>query len=140
MDEEQLAYQERLRWATVEEVHLDWIEGVPPMSDETIAYQLWRAEDKILSEFPLIEAWVKAGSVRASTVGRVAVGMAMRRLTNPRFQRSQQVGAGPFSQNTTVVGGDHPGEIYLTDDDKADLRPKRDTGRRAFSVMPNLGL
>lgn len=137
MSETPVDYEDKLLWSTVDEVHLDWIDGEPPMEDEVIAYQLWRAEDKILSEYPEMKSWVESGLVRAATVGRVAVGVAMRRLTNPRFQRSKQHGAGPFSENITVVGGDHPGEIYLSDSDHADLKPKRRGGRRAFSVMPN---
>jgi hypothetical protein len=129
-------YEEQLRWATVDMVHLNWIDGTPPMEDDVIAYQLWQAEDKILSEFPDVQRNIDNGLIRESTVARVAVSVAMRRLTNPGFQRSQQRGAGPFSMNTTIVGGDHPGEIYLNDSDRDDLTPKRGRRRRAAGIMP----
>lgn len=136
---EPIDYESQLQWATVDEVYLDWIDGDPPMDDDVIAFQLWRAEDKILSDVPNIQKNVDDGLIRESTVSRVAVNMAMRRLTNPRFQRSIQRSDGPFNMSVTT-GGDHPGEIYLSDADLADLTPKRPTKRRAHSVMPNYRL
>lgn len=133
-------YEDQLHWATVDMVHLNWVDGSPPMDDEVIAYQLWQAEDKVLSEFPDIQRNIDSGLIRESTVARVAVSVAMRRLTNPKFQRQQQMGSGPFTMNSTVVGGDHPGEIYLNDSDRDDLTPKRGRSRRASSIMPNYRL
>lgn len=132
---EEIDYEAELEWATVDAVHLDWIDGAPPMSDAVIAYQLYMAEDKILSEFPDIQKRIDRGEVRLRTVRRVAVNVAMRRLTNPNFQRSISRTDGPF-QSTVTTGGDHPGTIYLSDEDRSDLRG-RGASRRAFSITPS---
>ena len=57
-------------------------------------------------------------------------------LRNPAGYRQVTSGTGPFTGSATY-GGDQPGEIYVTDEDRKDLIG-RGKGRsiKAFSIYP----
>ena len=119
-------------FATVGDVKSRWLTGDVPASDAQITTLIADAEDIILGEFPSLEADVAAGTVPATRVVRVVARMIHRVLRNPEGIRSVQESTGPFSGSPTY-GGDNPGELYLTDDDRRDIGGRKTKGK-AFTV------
>ncbi len=83
------------------------------------------AEDTILREFPdlpdridSVEEGVEA--IPLLRVKKVVARVVIRHLRNPSGIRQQQEGAGPYQRSTTY-GGEEPGALYLTDEDRAEL-------------------
>lgn len=123
-------------WASVDDVRRRLF-GDDDFSDDQLMVLLEDAEDVMLRQLPRLAEWVTSGQVRERTVVRVAVRMVMRVLRNPDGIRSITDNTGPFGGSTTFAG-DHPGELYLTEEDRKELTPATEgQGRRAFSVMPN---
>lgn len=114
-------------FATVEDVKSRWLTGAVPATDGQLLTLIEDAEDIILGEFPNVAVDVPEGRVV-----RVVARMVMRVLRNPEGHRTVAEATGPFSGSTTF-GGENPGELYLTDDDRRDLGGKRSSGR-AFTV------
>lgn len=114
-------------FATVEDVKSRWLTGAIPATDAQLETLIGDAEDIILGEFPNAET-----DVPAARGARVVARMVLRVLRNPEGVRTVQESTGPFGGSTTF-GGDNPGELYLTDDDRRDLGGKRSSGR-AFTV------
>lgn len=119
-------------FATVEDVKSRWLTGSLPATDTQVLTLIEDAEDIIAGEYPGMVADVAAGTVPVTRVVRVVARMIMRVLRNPEGHRTVAEATGPFSGSTTF-GGENPGELYLTDDDRRDLGGKRSSGR-AFTV------
>jgi hypothetical protein len=118
-----------LQWTTTTDVTARWIGGSIPATDAQLTTLLEDAEDLILAEFPDIATRIaraagtdtsEGPSVPQSRVQRVAARVVIRHLRNPEGIRSTQDGAGPF-QRTKTFGGDEPGALWLTDQDRKDL-------------------
>ncbi|MET7741983.1 Gp19/Gp15/Gp42 family protein [Streptomyces sp. NPDC005385] len=123
-----------MSYATYEDVLKRWTSVEELMAtEEQVTTLLEDAEDRILIEFPTLESKVTSGELRQETVIRVEVQMVMRHLKNPDGVRSAQMGAGPFQQ-TTTYGGEDPGTIYLTDDERRDLRGSTRSRGKVFMV------
>lgn len=119
-------------FATVEDIKSRWLTGTVPATDAQIQTLIGDAEDIIVGEFPTLEADVIAGRVTSTRVARVVSRMIHRVLRNPDGVRTVQETTGPFSGSTTY-GGDNPGELYLTDDDRRDIGGRKTKGK-AFTV------
>ncbi len=119
-------------WATVQDIQDRWLTGELPATDTQIQVLIDDAEDKILTEFPKTLDNIASGVLREGTVRRVVARMVGRVLRNPEGLRTTQTTTGPFSDSVTH-GGDNPGEVYLTDDDRRDLAGER-ARRKAFTV------
>jgi hypothetical protein len=119
-------------FATVDDVKSRWLTGAVPATDAQLVTLIADAEDIILGEFLTIEADLMSGVVPATRVVRVVARMIHRVLRNPEGVRSTQETTGPFSGSTTY-GGDNPGELYLTDDDRRDIGGRKARGR-AFTI------
>lgn len=119
-------------WATADDVKGRWLTGEIPATDTQLVTLIGDAEDIIVGEFPNIQADIDAGAVPMGRVARVVSRMVIRLLRNPEGLRQVQETTGPTAGGYTY-GGDHPGELYLTDDDRRDLAGKK-AGRRAFTV------
>lgn len=115
-------------FATVEDIKSRWLAGDPPATDAQLTVLIGDAEDIILGEYPMIEA----SGIPVNRIVRVVSRMINRVLRNPDGVRTVSEGTGPF-QGSTTYGGDNPGELYLTDDDRRDLGGRR-SGGRAFTV------
>ncbi|TKT03441.1 Gp19/Gp15/Gp42 family protein [Streptomyces lasalocidi] len=123
-----------MTYATYEDVVKRWtgeVELTAPQ--EQIETLLDDAEDTILIEFPNLHDRVDSGELREATVIRVEARMVTRHLRNPEGVRSAQLGAGPYQQ-TTTYGGDEPGALYLTDDDRRELRGSIRARGKVFMV------
>jgi hypothetical protein len=119
-------------FATVVDVKSRWLTGEVPATDAQILTLIGDAEDIILGEFPTIDADVASNVVPATRVVRVVARMIHRVLRNPEGVRTVQESTGPFGGSTTF-GGDNPGELYLTDDDRRDIGGRKTKGK-AFTV------
>lgn len=118
-------------WATPTDVRDRWL-GPKPLAatDEQLETLIGDAEDTILREFPDVQARIDASTLPLARVVKVVCRMVIRSVRNPEGFRQTQEGAGPYQVSRTF-GGDEPGEIYLSDEDRAELAPQR---RRAFSI------
>ncbi|WP_191480147.1 Gp19/Gp15/Gp42 family protein [Nocardioides ochotonae] len=120
-----------LLWSTVSDVSDRWIGDPVPATPAQIETLLGDAEDLIVREFPDMPDRIEAGAVPLARVRRVAARVVIRHLRNPDGIRSRMEGAGPFQKNTTY-GGDDPGALVLTDEDRADLGGTK--SRRAYQI------
>lgn len=126
-----------LMWTQASDVTDRWVDGTPPATEPQITTLLGDAEDTVLREFPDIETRIDGNPEEVSNpiplarVQKVVARMVIRHLRNPSGLRSTQDGAGPF-QKTQTFGGDEPGAMYLTDDDRAELGGGQ--SGRAFQV------
>jgi hypothetical protein len=110
-------------FATVEDVKSRWLTGAIPATDAQLLTLIGDAEDIILGEYPNVAVDIPEGRVI-----RVVARMVMRVLRNPEGHRTVAEATGPFSGSTTY-GGENPGELYLTDDDRRDLGGRRTSGK-----------
>ena len=124
------------RWADAEDVRLRWLSGPLSVEDEQIEVLLEGIEDFLTGEFKDLEERISDGRLSEKRLTRVIVRIAIRVLRNPAGYRQVTSGTGPFTGSATY-GGDQPGEIYVTDEDRKDLIG-RGKGRsvKAFSIYP----
>lgn len=124
-----------LQWTESADVTKRWIGDDPlPATPEQIETLLEDAEDTILREFPDVAERIAATppTLTEARVKKVASRMVLRFLRNPEGFRTATETTGPFSENRTFTGN-APGEIVLTDEDRADLADG--SGRkRAFTI------
>lgn len=129
-----------LTWATPEDVTGRWIGGEIPATTAQITRLLEDVEDTILSEFADMPTRIARAegsdtttgpSVPKARVAKIAARVVIRHLRNPEGQRSRMDVGGPFTQNV-VFGGDEPGSLDLTDEDRAELGGTRTGG--AFTI------
>lgn len=122
-----------MTYATYQDVHDRWISSEElPATEAQIATLLEDAEDTILREFPTIQDRIDNGELPEARVTKVEARMVIRHLRNPSGIRSAQEGAGPFQQ-TITYGGDEPGSLYLTEEDRRELRGAS-SKNKAFSI------
>lgn len=126
-------------WLDVDDVRRRALGADEDFDDAQLSDLIEDAEDVAEQAFPDLADRVTSGVTKLRTVQRVLAGAVIRRIRNPDGIRTIQDSTGPFAGSTTFAG-DHPGEIYLTDDDRSALAPPAvSEGRVAFSVRPNLG-
>lgn len=123
-----------MAWATVNDVRARWLDGDLPYTDGQVQSLVDDAEDIISAEFPNLDQRIASNEVSLVRVVRVVSRMVARVLKNPDGVRQRQETRGSFTGSVTY-GGDNPGELYLSDDDRRDLGGR--AGRaRAFSFHP----
>lgn len=103
-----------------------------PATQAQVEILLGDAEDIIEREFPTVHDRVTNGDLPERRVVMVEVDMVTRRLRNPGGVRSAQKGAGPY-QETITYGGDEPGSLYLTDEERR-LLSGTSSKNKAFSI------
>lgn len=131
-----------MAWADAEDLINSWIG--PGAPDEVKQINLWlgRAERKVRLAVPDLQARLDAEADAESTelletARDVVVSMVTRVFRNPRGVRQTQESGGPF-QGSITYGGDHPGDLYLTDDERGMLTGTGE-GPQAFEVDMMLG-
>lgn len=126
-----------MAWAEPGDLIAAWIGGGAPEDESQIALWLARAERKVRAAVPDLQARLDAEADEerddlAETVRDVVVSMATRVFRNPRGIRQTQESGGPF-QGSITYGGDHPGDLYITEDERGMLTGTGD-GPQAFEV------
>jgi hypothetical protein len=107
-----------------------------PSNQATVETLIADAEDLILSAIPTIQTQIDDSTTPLSRVVRVVCQMIIRHLRNPMGQRSVSETRGPNNMSVTF-GGNDPGALYLSDEERRDLMPATTQGsRKAFSIDP----
>lgn len=121
-----------LLWTEPADVRGRWVGDDPfpfPTGDDTtLGVLLEDAEDTVLREFPDLPARVydegdtvpTTSPIPLRRVKKVIARVVIRHLRNPAGQRSRMDVSGPYTQNV-MFGGDEPGSMHLTDEDRAEL-------------------
>lgn len=131
-----------MSWTEPGDVSGAWIGDGAPTSEEQIQIWINKAEREIKYRVADLQARIDAEA--AETPSRedlknnavdVTVAMVIRVFRNPEGFRQKQWTTGPFSESGTV-GGDNPGQLYLTDDELAKLQGARSSGAFTVSMIP----
>lgn len=124
-------------WTTPDDVQARWVGDELPADDDLLTELIADVEDLILAEFPDLHDRVAAGQITPRRITLTTVLIIHRHLRNPDGIRSTAETTGPFTASTTY-GGDDPGALTLTDDDRRRLLGRR-TGQKAFTITPGPG-
>ena len=124
-----------MAWVTAQDVVDSWIGSDGPTDAASIDTWVGRAERLVRSVVPDIQARLDAGLEPdlLDSVRDVVVSMVERKFRNPEGVRTRQESTGPFSGSVTL-GGDQPGELWLTDEEKRRLGAGSARSGKAFSV------
>ena len=120
------------QWATAQDVRDRWLAGPLSVDDEQIDVLLADVEDFLVGEFTDLDDRLADGSLTTARLRRVVVRIAIRVLRNPSGYRQVTSGTVPFTGSATY-GGDQPGEIFVTDEDRKDLVGRGKTSSRRAS-------
>jgi hypothetical protein len=127
-----------MTWTTYQDIQDRWFGDPLPATQPQIETLIADAEDTILREFPTIQARIDDDSLPLIRVVKVTYNMVARVLRNPTGMRSLTRGAGPYQESQTY-GGDEPGALYLTEQDKRELQESTQ-GQEAYSIdMTQIG-
>lgn len=123
-----------MTWTTYEDLEGRWLGDslTAIASQPQIETLIADAEDIILREFPTIQQRIDDDELPIVRVIRVTYNMIARVLRNPSGMRSLTRGAGPFQESATY-GGEEPGGLYLTEQDKRELQ-ETTQGTDAFAI------
>lgn len=130
-------------WTKPTDVTDAWIGEDEPT--DTTKLQTWisKAEREIKRRVPDIQTRIAAEAAETpartdllQTAVDVTVSMVTRKFQNPKGYRQVQTTTGPFSESGTV-GGDNPGQLYLTDDELAKLRGEQEGGAFSIDLIPS---
>ena len=123
-------------WTTPAEVVAAWIGDDAPTDSAKVDYWVGRAERMLRGRVPSLDLRVVADPVvepdLLENVKDVVISMVQRVFRNPEGVRTRQETTGPFSGSVTL-GGDQPGELWVTDDELARISPAG-TNRGAFTI------
>ncbi|WP_159844907.1 hypothetical protein [Nocardia sp. CY41] len=135
-----------MAWATAQNVRDRWIGPFPTgVSDAQIDTLIADVEDSILGEFRDIQQRIddydtppdppNPRAIPLARVVKVVCRVVIRHLRNPEGMRSRTMAAGQYSTANTY-GGDDPGSLYLSDEDRDELTGNGNLGRgqKAFTV------
>lgn len=128
-----------MAWTTAEDVLNAWIGDGAPIDPAKIDTWIGMAERLIRREVPDLQARIDAEAEivppvtdMLETVRDIVISMVTRVFKNPDGKRSMQSASGPLSESITF-GGDNPGGLFLSDDERRALLGGR-SGQRAFMV------
>lgn len=128
-----------MAWTTAEDVLNAWIGDGAPTDPAKIDTWIGMAERLIRREVPDLQARIDAEAEIVppvtdllETVRDIVISMVTRVFKNPDGKRSMQSASGPLSESITF-GGDNPGGLFLSDDERRALLGGR-SGQRAFMV------
>lgn len=128
-----------MAWTTAVDVLNAWIGDGAPTDPAKIDTWIGMAERLIRREVPDLQARIDAEAEivppvtdMLETVRDIVISMVTRVFKNPDGKRSMQSASGPLSESITF-GGDNPGGLFLSDDERRALLGGR-SGQRAFMV------
>jgi hypothetical protein len=111
-------------WTTADDVIDAWIGDDAPTDANKVGIWIDKAEREVRVQVPTITDRITAdttGDLLANTKD-VVIAMVQRVFRNPEGVRQVSEGTGPFSGSKTY-GGNHPGALYLTDEELSKLSP-----------------
>ncbi len=121
-------------WTTAAEVLAAWIGDDAPTDSVKVDLWIGRAERLLRSRVtglaPRVAALLEPDLL--DNVKDIVTSMVQRVFRNPEGVRTRQETTGPFSGSVTL-GGDQPGELWITDDELARVSPTG-SNRGAFTV------
>lgn len=122
------------RWTTAADVQNAWLGDPTEYTAETVNAWICRAERRLARDVPNLQARIDSGTEPelAGLVADVVAEMVEAKLRNPDGVRSRTSTTGPVT-DTVTVGGDNPGQLWVTPAQLALLAPPATRGR-AFSV------
>lgn len=121
-----------LLWSAPDDVRSRWVSDTPLIvDDQTLTKLLEDAEDLILTEFPDIATRIP-DPLPELRVKRVIARVVIRHILNPSGLRQFTDTTGPYT-STGMYSGDNPGEMHLTDADRAALSPSVAAGK-AYTI------
>jgi len=118
-----------MSWADPQDVIDRWVGPGAPTDEELIQRWIDDAETVLKYEVPDVQERIDDGVLPVETVIFVVSRMVMRVLQNPRGVR--QEGVGPYNVTYT---GDRPGDLWLSDDERAMLEGLPRRSQRAFTI------
>lgn len=122
-----------MTWTTPSDVQNSWLGEPIELAEETIKAWIAKAERKIRREIPNIDTRIENEEPELlETLKDVVVEMLERKFRNPEGIRQIQETTGPMSGSITY-GGEQPGQLYLTDENKQALMVSSERSH-AFSV------
>lgn len=128
-----------MAWATAGDVLDAWIGDGAPTDLAKVETWIGMAERLIRREVPDLQGRLDAEAELVppvtdllDTVRDIVISMVTRVFKNPDGKRSIQSASGPLSESITF-GGDNPGGLFLSDDERKALLGGR-SGQRAFMV------
>lgn len=111
-------------WTTAAEVVDAWIGDGAPTDLALVDRWVGKAERHLRSKVPGLAARIAADPLLepdlVENVKDVVASMVQRVFRNPEGVRTRQETTGPFSGSVTL-GGDQPGELWITDDELSRL-------------------
>lgn len=128
-----------MAWTTAGDVLDAWIGDGAPTDLPKVETWIGMAERLIRREVPDLQGRLDAEAELVppvtdllDTVRDIVISMVTRVFKNPDGKRSIQSASGPLSESITF-GGDNPGGLFLSDDERKALLGGR-SGQRAFMV------
>ena len=128
-----------MAWTTADEVIAAWVGDDAPSDASKVGVWIGKAEREVRRRVPDLQSRLDGGAEPdlLDSIKDVVTAMVTRVFRNPEGVRSVSSGTGPFSASTTY-GGDHPGGLYLTDDELAALAPTgSSTGAFTIDMIPS---
>ena len=125
-----------MAWTTASDVIDAWIGDDAPTDSNKVGIWIDKAEREVRVQVSDISTRIAAdstGDLLANTMD-VVIAMVQRVFRNPEGVRQVSEGTGPFTGSKTY-GGNHPGALYLTDEELAKISPAG-TNSGAFTVDP----
>lgn len=131
-----------MSWTKPSDVTDAWIGDDAPGNTTTVQTWIDKAEREIKRRVPDIQSRIEAEAAEVppvtdllDTAIDVVVAMVTRKFQNPKGYRQVQTTTGPFSESGTI-GGDNPGQLYLTDDELAKLSDAGSRGAFMIDLIP----
>jgi hypothetical protein len=124
-----------MSWTVAQDVLDAWIGEGAPTDTGSVTTWIGRAERLVRSSVPGLQARIDGGLEPdlLEDVRDVVVSMVERKFRNPEGVRTRQESTGPFSGSVTL-GGDQPGELWLTDVELKRISGNTSAGPRVTSV------
>lgn len=111
-------------YAELRDVEDEWDQPIPQSMGAHVDLQIDKAEALLLAEVPDLAARIandRLPNVTTATVKGVVVGMVVRKLLNPKGQRSGTRGPFSFTLDSTVAAG----RLFLSREDRKILGLRR---------------
>jgi hypothetical protein len=124
-----------MSWTVAQDVLDAWIGDDAPTNAASVTTWIGRAERLVRSSVPGLQARID-GNLEPDLledVKDVVVSMVERKFRNPEGVRTRQESTGPFSGSVTL-GGDQPGELWITDVELKRLTGSTSGGPRVTAV------